>query len=119
MRKEIEKHLFRPLVLMLVCGTVALLTAVAQTPKDLGTLSDGEHDLKGGETHSFRVSLTSGQFLYALVEQIDKRKDDQMNAPGQIPWAGARPLWQQVASETYEHWPEHADDLERAARGVA
>jgi len=71
MRKEIEKHLFRPLVLMLVCGTVALLTAVAQTPNDLGALSDGEHDLKGGETHSFRVSLTSGQFLYALVEQID------------------------------------------------
>jgi len=71
MRKEIEKHLFQPLVLMLVCGTVALLTAVAQTPKDLGTLSDGEHDLKGGETHSFRVSLTSGQFLHALVEQIN------------------------------------------------
>src|ERR1044072_543715 len=71
MRKEIKKHLFQSLMLMLACGTVALLSAVAQTPKDLGSLSDGEHDLKGGETHSFRGSLTAGQFLYALVEQMD------------------------------------------------
>lgn len=70
MRKKIEKHLFRSLVLMLACAS-ALLTAVAQTPKDLPTLSDGEHELKGGETHAFRISLTSGQFLYALVEQLD------------------------------------------------
>jgi tetratricopeptide (TPR) repeat protein len=35
----------------------------------LPTLSDSEHDLKGGETHSYRINLTAGQFLYALVEQ--------------------------------------------------
>ncbi len=28
-----------------------------------------ERDLKGGEVHSFRVSLVGGQFLHALVEQ--------------------------------------------------
>ena len=71
MRRKIEKHLIQFLLLMLACGAAALLTAAAQTPKDLPALSDSERELKGGETHSFRISLTSGQFLYALVEQID------------------------------------------------
>src|ERR1041385_7385649 len=56
---------------MLACASAALTTAVAQTPKDPPTLSDGEHELKGGETHSYRISLATGQFLYALVEQND------------------------------------------------
>lgn len=60
MTKKIKKHLLLFLVQMLACA------AVAQTP-----LSDGEHELKGGETHSYRISLTSNQFLYALIEQID------------------------------------------------
>jgi hypothetical protein len=51
-------------------------------------------------------------------EQIRERSDDQMNATDQIPWAGARPLWQQIASETYEHWPRHAADIVAAASGV-
>ena len=32
-------------------------------------LSSVERELKGGETHSFRISLTAGQYLYAVVEQ--------------------------------------------------
>ena len=35
----------------------------------LPALSAGERELKGGETHSYRVSLISGQFFYALIEQ--------------------------------------------------
>jgi CHAT domain-containing protein/tetratricopeptide (TPR) repeat protein len=65
MTNKIKKHLLLFLVQMLAC------VAVAQTPKDLGPLSDGEHELKGGETHSYRISLNSNQFFYALVEQID------------------------------------------------
>jgi hypothetical protein len=53
-----------------------------------------------------------------LLEQIRKRTDDQMNATDQIPWAGARPRWQQIASETYTRWPRHADDNAPAASGV-
>ncbi len=37
--------------------------------KPVPTLSPGEHELKGGETHSYRISLTARQFFYALVEQ--------------------------------------------------
>jgi CHAT domain-containing protein/tetratricopeptide (TPR) repeat protein len=65
MTNKIQKHLFLVLVQMLAC------VAVAQTPNNLVPLSDGEHELKGGETHSYRISLTSNQFFYALVEQID------------------------------------------------
>jgi hypothetical protein len=54
----------------------------------------------------------------ALLEQIRERSGDQMNATDQIPWAGARPLWQQIASETYAHWPRHAADSVAAASGV-
>jgi CHAT domain-containing protein len=45
----------------------ALTTAQEQT-KALPALSPGEHELKGGETHSYQISLPSGQFFYALVE---------------------------------------------------
>ena len=51
----------------------------------------------------------------ALIARIRKRTDEQMNATDQIPWAGARPLWRQIGSETFEHWPAHAEEIERAA----
>ena len=50
---------------LLICVSAAL----AQNAKDLPTLSDTERELKGGESHSYRITLTSGQFLHAIVEQ--------------------------------------------------
>ena len=44
---------------------------LAQTPKDLPTLTALDRELKGGDTHSYRVLLSANQFLYALVEQKD------------------------------------------------
>src|SRR3954453_7210373 len=70
MRAKMKKHLFQFFVLMLMTLTAAL-PSFAQTPNDVPVLSDGEHELKGGETHSYRISLANGQFLYALVEQND------------------------------------------------
>lgn len=35
----------------------------------LPTFAAQERELKGGETHSYQLSLNAGQFLYALVEQ--------------------------------------------------
>ena len=46
-------------------------TVTKGSPQELPTLSATERELKGGETHSYRIPLTSGQFLYALVEQKD------------------------------------------------
>jgi CHAT domain-containing protein/tetratricopeptide (TPR) repeat protein len=44
-------------------------TTPSQDKTEVATLSPVERELKGGETHSYQVRLTSGQFLYALVEQ--------------------------------------------------
>jgi hypothetical protein len=54
----------------------------------------------------------------ALLERARLRTDDDMNAQDAIPWAPGRPLWQQIAAETFEHWPAHAADIERAAQAV-
>ncbi|HXM49219.1 MAG TPA: CHAT domain-containing tetratricopeptide repeat protein [Pyrinomonadaceae bacterium] len=43
--------------------------ASQEQPKELPQLIPQERELKGGETHSYRVPLTSGQFFYALVDQ--------------------------------------------------
>src|ERR1051326_3485890 len=40
-----------------------------QNTQTLPTFAAQERGLKGGETHAYRVALTSGQFFYALVEQ--------------------------------------------------
>ena len=51
-------------------GLAQVTTAPSQGETEtLPTFSAQERELKGGETHSYRVSLTAGQFLYALVEQ--------------------------------------------------
>lgn len=47
----------------------ALQQTVQQGGNDLPFLAPVDRELKGGETQGFRVSLTQGQFLYALVEQ--------------------------------------------------
>jgi CHAT domain-containing protein/tetratricopeptide (TPR) repeat protein len=59
-----------PITQYSVLGAVAqTATKESQDATNLPTLSNIERELKGGETHSYRVTLTSGQFLYALVEQ--------------------------------------------------
>ena len=59
-------HLFiQTAATLLLC----VLAVFAQTPTNPPTLSDVSREMKGGETHSYRVSLTSGQFLHAVVVQ--------------------------------------------------
>jgi hypothetical protein len=54
------------------------------------------------------------RIVEALKAQVRGRSDEQMAATDAIPWGGDRPLWKQVGAETFEHWPEHSADLERA-----
>jgi CHAT domain-containing protein len=49
--------------------SVAFAQAATPNTQTLPIFSAQERELKGGETHSYRVALTAGQFLYALVEQ--------------------------------------------------
>lgn len=66
-----------------------------------------------------KVKAEFDGYVDALIEQTRRRSDDQINATDAIPWGGARPLWQQIGSETFNHWPEHAESIERAAAKVA
>lgn len=56
--------------------------------------------------------------LEAIVESILQRaralSDDEMNSRDVIPWAGPRPLWNQIGTETFLHWPAHAEGIEAA-----
>lgn len=63
------KKLFHLLVVTSAAWVVCVLPVCAQTPKDLPELAPVERELKGGETHSYRVSLPAGKFVHAIVEQ--------------------------------------------------
>src|SRR5215813_271032 len=67
--------LFLPGQFQAICATSvlqprgSLQPTVRQDANELPLLSPVERELKGGETHAYRVTLKQGQFLYALVEQ--------------------------------------------------
>lgn len=67
MKRKLFWFVLRPLATLLMC--VAAVSA--QTQPELPTLSAVERELKGGDTHSYKIRLTPDQFLYALVEQKD------------------------------------------------
>lgn len=56
------------------------------------------------------------QLVDGIVEKLAARTDGELNATDAVPWAPGRPLWHLVAGDTYEHWPVHAEMIERAAR---
>jgi CHAT domain-containing protein len=49
--------------------SVACSQVTTSNPQPLPTFSALERELKAGETHSYRITLVAGQFLYAHVEQ--------------------------------------------------
>src|SRR5678816_112678 len=59
--------------LVMVCFLAAAGSITAkgqrQDSANLPLLSPVEKEMRGGETHSYRVSLKTGQFLFATVEQ--------------------------------------------------
>jgi hypothetical protein len=53
----------------------------------------------------------------ALVDRLRRRQDLDLaaRASSAIPWITSDvPLWKAIGGETFEHWPKHALDLERA-----
>src|SRR5690348_1976844 len=64
MRRPASHFLVQLFALLFAC----VAPAFAQT---LPALAPLERELKGGETHSYRIHLNANQFLYAIVEQKD------------------------------------------------
>ena len=50
---------------------ISVVPAAGQNSKDLPVLAAVTRELKGGETHSYRINLSANQFLHAIVEQKD------------------------------------------------
>jgi len=62
----------KDLVKVLIRVSAALVVAVCPVfAQELPPLSAVDREIKGGETHSFRLRLEAGQFFHALVEQED------------------------------------------------
>ncbi len=51
----------------------------------------------------------------ALIERVRNRSQDEINATDALPWAGNRPLWQQIGIETFENWRFFSERIEAAA----
>ncbi len=66
-----KSKLFGLVLLHLAILLTCVAPVFAQTSPDLPALSAVERELKGGDTHSFKIQLAANQFLYALVEQKD------------------------------------------------
>ena len=66
---RVMKKSLQTLVQILIAGTICVLPVLGQTQKELPALAAVQRELKGGETHSYRIQLTAGQFLEARVEQ--------------------------------------------------
>lgn len=56
-------------IVSVLCLSLFVSLVFAQATDTPPALASQERELKGGETHSYRVALMAGQFLYALVEQ--------------------------------------------------
>jgi CHAT domain-containing protein len=67
MKRRTVQILERLLAALAIC----VLPVCAQTTKDLPALAAVIRDMRGGETHAYRINLSAGQFLHALVEQQD------------------------------------------------
>jgi CHAT domain-containing protein len=52
-----------------LCSALPSWVAAQDAPQQLPTLADGRYALKGGESQSYVVNLSAGQYLYALIDQ--------------------------------------------------
>jgi hypothetical protein len=59
------------------------------------------------------------QVVDATLDKLRRRDDIDFDARAQtvFPWVQSEvPAWKVIAGETWEHWPEHSESLERALR---
>lgn len=62
------------------------------------------------------------QVVGAIVDRIRRRDDIDYDARAStvFPWITSDvPVWKAIGGETFEHWPSHVADLERALAGSA
>ncbi|HEV8634990.1 MAG TPA: DinB family protein [Chloroflexota bacterium] len=93
-----------------------------QPPTDAPTDDVNERVFQANRARPLEAVMAEFDASYrALLARLVELSDEELNRPPFYrPWQ-ARPLWRDVASETYEHYWEHTEPLHfwlaRAARG--
>src|SRR5215813_14720450 len=78
--RQIFRVCFHSLLIFGLCGGFAEATLKLQDPQSLLTGSPIERELPGGQTHTYRIALSAGQF--ALVEVEQRGADVSLAASG-------------------------------------
>ena len=63
-----------------------------------------------------KMKIEFDRYVDHLVARIAELTDEQMNATDLIAWDLGHQLWRQIGSETFDHWPAHSLEIERARR---
>lgn len=68
----------------------------------------------------FERVLEDFRFTADLVRRVvEEMKEENLMLPAGQPWDEGSLVWQAIASETHEHWREHADAIELAVKADA
>jgi hypothetical protein len=105
-------------------GTLARLMGVRNLPppawiprwqseQELGTDELNRLTVEHYRRSPFDAVLDDFRFTAALVRRVvDEMKEENLMLPAGDPWGQDSLVWQAIASETHEHWREHADAIE-------
>ncbi|MBI2773184.1 MAG: ClbS/DfsB family four-helix bundle protein [Chloroflexi bacterium] len=70
-----------------------------------------EHYRKG----PFQTVVDDFRFTKGLVRDVvDFMKEENLLLPAGAPWGEGTKVWEAIASETHDHWRQHAEELEKA-----
>lgn len=91
-----------------------------QSEQQLGTDELNRLTVEHYRAVAFGSVLEDFRFTADLVKGvIDAMKEENLTLPAGDPWGPDALVWQAIASETHDHWKEHADMIELAIKAGA
>jgi hypothetical protein len=84
-----------------------------QSEQELGTDELNRLTVEHFRPFPFEEVLNDFAFTADLVRHVvDEMKEENLMLPAGDPWGPEAQVWQAIASETHDHWKEHADAIE-------
>ena len=91
-----------------------------QSEQEIGTDELNRLTVEHYRRYPFDSLLEDFRFTADLVRRVvDEMKEENLMLPAGAPWGSDSLVWQAIASETHEHWKEHADAIELAVKAGA
>lgn len=88
-----------------------------QSEQEVGTDEINRLTVDHFRAYPFESVIDDFRFTAALVRRVvDEMKEENLMLPAGDPWGPDSLVWQAIASETHEHWKEHADGIEAAVK---